>query len=148
MQILDPANKLHQILDQLIQGSVENPFIEFIADVVGVALQDADDDRIIFILAQLEELFPDGNRNIEQLLARLFLAPNVYPGAPLVNHEDIANLSSKIMEQEKLEKFIENLSKFKEEITQNMNHKFLNMLWSILDLYTYKIQSTCLLISK
>ena len=48
----------------------------------------------------------------------------------------------------KLEQFKENLSKFQEEITQTLNNKFLNILWSILDPFTYKIQSTCSLISQ
>ena len=42
----------------------------------------------------------------------------------------------------KLEQFKENLSKFQKEIAQTLNNKFLNILWSILDPFTYKILST------
>ena len=48
----------------------------------------------------------------------------------------------------KLEQFKENLSNFQKEIAQTFNKKLLYGLWSILDPFTYRIQSTCLLISK
>ena len=43
----------------------------------------------------------------------------------------------------KLEQFIENHSKFQKEINQNLNKTFLIILWSILDPFTYTLQSTC-----
>ena len=136
MEIMEPNDELQLILDQLIQGNLgqilqENPVNEVIEDIVGVVFQNVEGDRLFFIMAQMNELFPEdnledpaddldfipgpanhnpgdyifGNRNMERLLARLFEEENEDHGPPPMEPEDLANIPSIMVEQEMLDRF-------------------------------------------
>ena len=135
MEMAEPADELQMILDQLIQGNLgpilqENPVNEVLEDVAGAVFQNIDGDRLFFIMAQMNELFPEGNledppddlddipgpanhnpgdyifgnRDMERLLARLFEEENDDQGPPPMEPEDIANIATIMVDQEMLDK--------------------------------------------
>ena len=128
MEMAELVGELQLILDHihlLIQGALqENPVNDDIDDMLNV-----DGERLFFIMAQLNELFPEGipedppndlddimvayhnpgdyilgNRIMESLLARLFEDENDDHGPPPMEPEDIANIPTIMVEQEMLDR--------------------------------------------
>ena len=133
--VVEPqANELQAILDHLIQSNMgqvlqENAVNDVIDDVAGAVFQNVEIDRLLFIMEQLNELFPEedemndlipeddnayvvanpgdyifGNRNMERVMARLFEEEIDNDGPPPMDPEDINNIETTMLDQEVLDK--------------------------------------------
>ena len=99
MEMAELVGELQLILDHihlLIQGALqEDPVNDDIDDMLNV-----DGERLFFIMAQLNERFPEDDLE----LARLFEDENDDHGPPPMEPEDIANIPTIMVEQEMLDR--------------------------------------------
>ena len=99
VEMVEPANELQIILDQLIKSNMgqalqENAVNDVFDYVAGVMFQNVEGDRIFFIMAQMNELFPDDDDDDDE------------HGTDLVNNPIAANPGDYIVVNLYMERFL------------------------------------------